>query len=346
MPGIGLIGFGRVGRGLLRALHQRGQAQDLRLIAEINPCGRDPEDLTANLAYLLAADSVAGPFPAPVDARGSSLVLDGREIPLVFGRKPSDIDWRAHGVRVLVEASGDAASVEGAASLAENAVDKVVITRSEARAQATLIRGVNLDEYDPKAHHVISCSTCTANAAAPVLKALDRAFGVERASILTVHPALSGDTLLDGPAPDFTAGRSALSMRPVPSEVARTTGQALPHLEGKLVSMSLRVPTMTVNALYADICLARPPASDREIIGVLEAEASDRLAGVLALERGILGHSRPATDFAGNPHSSVIDLNWLALTGALLRVLIWHDNEYAYCQRVADTLEVIQRHLT
>ncbi len=346
MPGIGLIGFGRVGRGLVRALFERERADDLRLVAEINPCGRNPEELIANLAYLLASDSVAGPFPASVSAQGNRLVLDGREIPVVIGKMPDEVDWTHHGVRLLVEASGDDASVNAAAALAGDAVDKVVITRSEACAQATLVRGVNLDDYDPAAHHVISCSTCTANAAAPVLKVLDSAFGVEQASLLSVHPALSGDTLLDGPDPDFTAGRSGLSVRPVPSEVAKTIAQVLPHLEGRLVSMSLRVPTTIVNALYADLLLARPPASPEEVIGVLEAEASDKLAGVMALERGIMGHSRPAADFAGNPHSSVLDLNWLALNGALLRVLIWHDNEYAYCQRVADTLEVIDRHLT
>lgn len=345
MSGIGLIGFGRVGRGLLRALHERGRMDDLRLVAEANPCGRDLEELTANLAYLLAADSVAGPFPADISAQGTSLVLDGRRVPVVFDQEPDEVDWTAHGVSLLVEASGDAASVKTAVGLAGSAVKKVVITRSEARAQVTLVRGVNLDAYDPATHHVISCSTCTANAAAPVLMILDQAFGIEQGSLLSVHPALSGDTLLDGPDQDFTAGRSGLWVRPVPSEMSRTTAQVLPNLEGRLVSMSLRVPTTTVNALYADLLLARPPASLKEVISILEAEASDKLAGVLALERGILGRSRPAVDFAGNPHSSVLDLNWLALTGALLRVLIWHDNEYAYCQRVADTLELINHHL-
>jgi len=345
MPGIGLIGFGRVGRGLLRAWCERGRLQELRLVAEINPCGRNPEELTANLAYLLAADSAAGAFPVSVSARGTSLVLDGREVPIVFDQRPDQVDWPAFGVRLLVEASGDAASVKAAAGLAADGTLKIVITRSEAEAQATLVRGVNWDAYDPAAHHVISCSTCTANALAPVLMVLDKAFGVEHASLLSVHPALSGDTLLDGPDLDFTAGRSGLSVRPVPSEVANTTAQVLPQMAGRLVSMSLRVPTTVVNALYADLLLTHPPASLQQVIGVLETEASGWLAGVLALERGIFGRSRPAVDFAGNPHSAVLDLNWLALTGALLRVLIWHDNEYAYCQRVADTLEMIDRHL-
>lgn len=345
MNGMGLIGFGRVGRGLLRALLQRGRMDDLRLVSEANPCGRDPEELTANLAYLLASDSIAGAFPADVSAQGTNLLLGGREVPVMFGREPDEIDWAGYGVDILVEASGDDASVKAAAELAGDKVKKVVVTRSESAAQTTLVRGVNMDAYDPAAHHVVSCSTCTANAAAPVLMILDRAFGIEQGSLLSVHPALSGDTLLDGPDEDFAAGRSGLWVRPVPSGVARTTTQVLPHLEGRLTSMSLRVPTTIVNALYADLLLARPPASLKEVIDILEAEASDKLAGIVALERGILGRSRPAIDFAGNPHSSVLDLNWLALTGSMLRVLIWHDNEYAYCQRVADALELIDHHL-
>jgi glyceraldehyde 3-phosphate dehydrogenase len=346
MPKFGLIGFGRIGRGVVRALYERGWTDDLAMVTEVNPCGRDPEELVANLAYLLACDSLAGPFPVPVSAQGRSLLLDGREIPVVLGKPPGEVDWSLHGVRLLLEASGDDSSVRAAASLAGAAVEKVIITHSESCAHATLVKGVNLESYDPDSHHVISCSTCTANAAAPVLTVLDDAFGVEQGSFLSVHPALSGDTLLDGPDKDFTAGRSGLSVRPVPSEMAKTIAQVIPHMEGRLASMSLRVPTTIVNALYADLLLARIPASLEEVVGVLEKEASDKLAGILTLERGIMGHSRPVADFAGNPHSSVLDLNWLALNGSLLRMLILHDNEYAYCQRVADTLEVISRHLT
>jgi glyceraldehyde 3-phosphate dehydrogenase len=251
------------------------------------------------------------------------------------------VDWAGAGVDILVEASGDAASISQAAGLAGGAVKKVVVTRSAAPAQATLVKGVNLETYRPKAHHVISCSTCTANAAAPVLMLLDQAYGVERASLTTVHPALSADTLLDAPAPEFAAGRSGLGVRPVSSEVARTTAQVLPELEGRLVSMSLRVPAMMVNALVADVTLARPPASAAEAARLFARAAAGPLAGVLRLEEGLLGRPRPAGDFTGDAHSAVVDAAWLALTGPLMRLVIWHDNEHAYCQRVADVLEVV-----
>lgn len=343
--GIGLIGFGRVGRGLFRELWQRGGALQVACVCEINPRGRQAADLTADLAYLLAHDPAYGRFPGRVEARGSELIVEGRPLPVLYGGRPGLVDWRGLGARVLVEASGDAAAASEAAGLAGAAVDKVVITRSAAGADATLVRGLNLGSYEPARHHVVSCSTCTANALAPVLSVLDQAFGVLSAGIATIHPALSGDTLLDAPALEASAGRSGLGVRPVNSEVARTTAQLLPHLEGRLMAMSFRVPTLLVNALLADLVLERPPAGRQAVVQVLAAAMAGPLKGVAALEEGFLGRPRVAADFLGDPHSARVDLNWLSLGGPLLRMLIWHDNEYAYCCRVADTLEEIARHL-
>lgn len=340
MTGIGLIGFGRVGRRLFREICTRPGLM-VNAVSEINPSGREPAELSANLAYLLAHDTIAGPFPGRVEAAPDALLVQDRRIPLFFDTPPEQIDWAGLGVRILVEASGADESLAGSAPLAGEVVDKVVITRASSRAQVTLVRGVNLGDYDPARHHIVSCSTCTANAAAPVLKLLHENYGVERASLTTVHPALSGDTFMDRPCGDAAAGRSGLTVRPVPSQVARTTAQVLPELKGRLVSMSLRVPTLVVNALLADVLLDHPPQDTSQVLELLDRAAEERLAGVLAVERGFGGLSRVAADFAGDPHSAVVDANWLALEGPLLRLLIWHDNEYAYCLRVADTLETI-----
>ena len=341
MAKIGLIGFGRVGRRLFREIHSRPRLGPVTAISEINPAGRDPAELTANLAYLLANDSIAGPFPGRVSARGNALLLDARGIPVFFCDRPQAADWSGAGVRILVDATGKEPVARQAAALAGNQVEKVVITRAASAAQATLVRGINLNAYDPDSHHVISCSTCTANALAPVLKVLDEAFGVEQAALFSVHPALSGDTLLDGPAAEFAAGRSGLGVRPVASEMARTTAELLPRLEGRLSAMALRVPTAVVNALLLHAVLARPPQTAGEAAAVLKAASQGPLKGVLGLEEGFLGRPRVAADFVNDPHSVVVDLNWLSLGGALLRLFIWHDNEYAYCCRVADTLEMI-----
>ncbi|CAO0820092.1 glyceraldehyde 3-phosphate dehydrogenase [Desulfarculales bacterium] len=343
--GIGLMGFGRVGRGLFRELWPRSGVLRVTCLCEINPGGRDPAELTADLAYLLAHDPAYGRFPGEVQARGSELVVDGRPVPVLYGARPGAVDWRGLGARVLVEASGDMAAAQEAACLAGKTLDKVVITRAAVAADVTLVRGINLATYEPTRHHVISCSTCTANALAPVFKVLDEAFGILSAGIATIHPALSGDTLLDAPAAEASAGRSGLGVRPVNSEVARTTAQLLPRLAGRLMAMSFRVPTILVNALLADVVLERPPADRSAVIQVLAQAMDGPLKGVAALEEGFLGRPRVAADFLGDPHSARVDLNWLSLRGPLLRILIWHDNEYAYCCRVADTLEKIAEHL-
>lgn len=339
--GVGLIGFGRVGRGVFRQLYQRGQQLLVRAIAELNPAGRDPAELTQDLAYLLAHDPAYGRFPGEVGVQGSCLLVDGQAIPVLYSADPQAVDWRALGVDILVEASGDAQAAQAAGALAGIKVAKVVITRSASQADATLVRGLNLQDYDPTRHHVISCSTCTANALAPVLMAVDQAFGVQSAAIATIHPALSGDTLLDAPAPEATAGRSGLGVRPVNSEVATTTAQLLPHLAGRLTAMSFRVPTLLVNALLADVVMERPPAEPSQVVEALRQAMAGPLMGVAALEEGFLGRPRVAADFLGDDHSARVDINWLSLRGPLLRLLLWHDNEHAYCCRVADTLEVI-----
>ncbi len=328
-----------MGRGLVRELWARGLGPGLRLVAEADPAGRGAEALAADYAYLLAFDTAAGRFGARVGAEGGALLLDGMRVGLDVSGRPGAVDWAGAGVEVLIEASGVPAVAEAAAGLAPERVRRVLITRSAACCEVTLVRGVNLDAFDRGRHRVISCSTCTANAVAPVLMLLQGAYGVERANLTTVHPALSGDTMLDAPAPEAAAGRSGLSVRPLESQVARTTAMVLPELEGRLAAMSLRVPTLTVNALMADVVLERPPAGEAAVADLLAEAAAGELKEVLALDAGFAGRPKVAADFALDPHSAIVDLNWLCLNGKLLRLLIWHDNEYAYCRRVVDVLQ-------
>ncbi len=341
MTGIGIIGMGRVGRRLLRELHARGLAGRVKALAERPLPGRPASQTVADLAYLLAHDSVAGRFPGQVSAQDQNLLLEGRPVPVLLQESPARVDWAGLGVGLLVEASGDAQAASQARALVGAGVKKLVITRSEAQADAILVRGLNLASYDPARHHVVSCSTCTANALAPLLALLHGAYGVAAGSLTSVHPALSGDTLLDAPACEAAKGRSGLSVRAVSSEMARTVPQLLPQLAGRLQALSLRVPTLVVNALLADLALERPPESAAQVAALLQRAAQGPLEGVLGLEEGFLGRGRVAADFAGDPRSAVVDMNWLGLSGPLLRLLIWHDNEHAYCCRVADTLEVI-----
>jgi glyceraldehyde 3-phosphate dehydrogenase len=204
-----------------------------------------------------------------------------------------------------------------------------------------LVPGLNLDTYDPASHHLVSCSTCTANALAPVLQVIDQAFGVQWAGVGSVHPALSGDTLLDSPATEFETGRGSLQMRATSSGLALSTTRLLPHLAGHISGMTFRVPTATVNCLLAHVVLERPPSDAQEIRQALADAATGRLKNIIRIEDGWQGRPLAAGDFRGDPHSAVVDGHWLELTGPLLRLVIWHDNEYAYCCRVADVIQMV-----
>ncbi|KIX15668.1 glyceraldehyde 3-phosphate dehydrogenase NAD-binding domain-containing protein [Dethiosulfatarculus sandiegensis] len=340
MIGIGLIGLGRVGRGLFREILCRG-GYEVRAVSEVNPQNRETKETAANLAYLLAHDTTYGPCNQEISCTEGNILVNGAQLRLFLNQAPQDIDWAGLGVEVLIDATGDPGSVEKASSLAPEKVKKVLITRSVNKAQATLARGVNFDDYDPRNHHAISCSTCTANALAPTLKVLDQAYGVDQVSVTSVHPALSGDSLLDSPAGEFSAGRSGLGVRPVNSSVPRTTAQLLPELEGKIMAMTLRVPTLVVNALMVDVVLKDPPQSKAQVTEIFQTASQSELKDVLCLDQGFCGRPKVAGDFIQTTFSAVIDNNWLDLNGSFLRMLIWHDNEYAYCCRVVDTLEVI-----
>ena len=346
MAGLGLIGFGRVGRTLTRVLHQRGALDSLACISELNPSGRDPAELTANLAYLLAQDSVYGPFSGEVSAEGENLIINGRPVRCCYFADPREVDWAGHGVKLVVEATGDPTATAAASGLLERGVVKVVITRQEAASHIALVRGLNLEDYDPARHHLISCSTCTANALAPVLSVIDHDYGVAWAGVASIHPALSCDTLLDGPADQFALGRSGLGVRAASSGVAESVGRLLPRLAERISAMTFRVPSTTVNALLADMVLQRPPAEAGQVLAMLEQAAAGPLAGVMRLDHGFLGRPRAAEDFKADPHSAVVDAAWLELKGPMLRLLLWHDNEWGYCQRAADIIQRVSSLLT
>lgn len=341
MPGLGLIGLGRVGRGVVRELHRRGLIDQIRVISELAPARRSPEQHTVDLAYLLAHDSTYGPMPATVEAKGREIIIDGHAVAVSHEPQPGRVPWDVLGVDLVVEATGDPAVMSEARTVLQGGVQRVLLTGYGEESEVTLVRGVNWGRYDPDAHRLIGCSTCTANALGPILKSLLADYGINRVAITSVHPALSNDTFLDSPGYPAAAGRSGLTVRAVPSGMARSLAQLLPGLNGKITALSLRVPTATVNALVVDVDLQRPPRGRDQVQAAFEQYAAGELKGVLRLDAGFFGRCRTAADFIGDPHSAVIDLNWVDLVDGGLRFLVWHDNEFAYCCRVVDLVQKI-----
>jgi len=338
--GIGLVGLGRIGRGIVRELAKAGWPVRVNAIAEINPRGRPEPEMVANLAYLLEFDSTYGRFPGRVEADGTRLILDGTPAKVFFSPDPAQVDWRARGCEIVVEASGDERVGAAAARLVDQGL-KVLITRSAAHADIVLIRGFNWNAYDPARHRVVACGSCTLNAAAPVVKLVERHWGVEELNALSVHPALSADRLLDAPAGEFAEGRGAWAIRPVRSGLAHGLQLLMPELKGKVSAMTMRVPTQVVNALVLVFNLRRPPASVSEVMERFEEASREELAGVVEVNRGRYGQGLVSVDFTGAEASAIVDRLWCDLRGRMLRMVVWHDNEAGYCRRVVESIGLV-----
>ncbi len=320
---VGLNGFGRIGRNVLRASLEDDNVE----IVAINDV-MDNDDM----AYLLQYDSVHGRLD-DVSLDGDTLVVEGQEIQLLSERDPSQLPWDDHDVDVAFEATGLFRSYDDAAQHLEAGAEKVIISapaKGEKPVQ-TIVYGVNEDDYDGE--DVISNASCTTNSVAPVVKVLDEEFGIESGLLTTVHAYTGTQALIDGPQAKRRRGRAAAeNIIPTTTGAAIATTEVLPQLEGKLDGMAMRVPVpngsvtdLTVD-LEADVTKADLEAAIREA-------ADGELAGVL----GYTDDEIVSRDIVGLPFSSYVDLeSAMVLEGGLVKVLTWYDNEYGFSTRMLD----------
>ena len=341
-------GLGRVGRALLRIAHRR---DDVEVVAvnDLVPA--------AMLAPLLARDSVHGPFAAAVAADGDALVVDGRRIPVSAAPRPAGCPWgveggaeggaegggadaapgRAAAPRVVVEATGRFLARADAAGHLGGGVERVVLSANSDDADVTLCLGVNGDDYDPARHRVISNSSCTTNCMAPLLAVLDRAFGVERAVMTTVHSYTGNQRLLDAPHPEVRRMRAAAAnIIPVATTAPAALGRVMPALAGRVTGVSVRVPTPLGAMMELAVDLARD-ADAAALRDAFRAAAAGDDGAALAAVLAVSEEELVSSDFVGSPFSAVVDLPLLAVAGGrLARVVAWYDNEWGYAHRLAD----------
>lgn len=326
---VGINGFGRIGRNILRAA--RGSA-DLDFVA-VN-------DLTdaKTLAHLLQYDSVHGTLPASVEAQGQTLAVDGKRIEVLSERDPAKLPWKKLGVDVVLECTGLFASREKAALHLEAGAKKVVISAPAKGVDLTLCYGVNHSEYRPSEHHVISNASCTTNCLSPVAKVLHESFGIVRGLMTTVHAYTNDQRILDLPHSDLRRARAAaMSMIPTTTGAARAVGEVLPALKGKLDGMAIRVPTANVSIVDLTAELKKP-ASEEEINGALQAAADGPLKGVLQC----CAEPLVSIDFNGCPFSSSVDVGLTKVQGGnFIKVLSWYDNEWGFSNRMVDVARLI-----
>ncbi len=325
---IGINGFGRIGRHVLKA---GLDYDDLEFVA-IN----DIADVET-LAYLFKYDSVFGIYEGTVETQGDALVVDGKEIKVFSHRDPSEIPWGDLGVEVVIEASGVFRSRDKAALHLRDTVKKVIITApgKGEPPDATFVMGVNHKTYDPTKHHVVSNASCTTNAFAPLVKVLHERFKILQGVMTTVHAYTNDQRLLDAPHRDFRRARAAsLSVIPTSTGAAKAISLIFPELKGKLSAIALRVPTPDAS-LVDFAALVERPTTVEEINQAFKEAAEGDLRGILEYNEDPV----VSVDVIGNDHSVVFDATLTQVVdGRLVKVFGWYDNEWAYSVRVIDLL--------
>jgi len=324
---VGINGFGRIGRNVLRAATALGMG-DIEFVA-VN-------DLTdsATLAHLLKYDSVHGRFDG-VAVGGTDLVVNGRELKVLSERDPGSLPWRDLGVEVVLESTGLFTKRELAAKHLAAGARKVIISAPGKNDDITIVMGVNHDAYDPAKHDVISNASCTTNCLVPVVKVIVDAFGFEKGFMTTIHSYTNDQKILDLPHKDLRRARAAaLSIIPTSTGAARATGLVLPELKGKIDGVALRVPTPDVSVVDLTCEVGRDTTTE-EVNQAFRSAAAGALGGILE----VCDEPLVSADYIGNTNSSTVDsAQTNVIQGRLVHVSSWYDNEMGYSARCVDLI--------
>ncbi len=328
---IGINGFGRIGRLVLRAVNQyhRGELE----VVAVN-------DLTDNKtnAHLLKWDSSYGQYPGEVQASAAGIMVDGREIKVLAEKDPANIKWQELGVQIVIESTGLFTDASKAAAHLKSGAKKVIISAPAKDEDVTLVLGVNEDKYDPQKHHIISNASCTTNGLAPAVKVLHQNFGIIKGLMTTIHAYTNDQRILDQQHKDLRRARSAgLSMIPTSTGAAKALSLVMPELKGKLHGFSIRVPTPTVSVVDLVVDLSKD-------VSVEQVNAAFKVASEGPM-KGILQYCQEelvSVDFKGNSHSAIIDsLSTLSIGGNMIKIIVWYDNEWGYSCRLGDLAALI-----
>jgi glyceraldehyde 3-phosphate dehydrogenase len=321
---VGINGFGRIGRNVVRAgLHRN----DIEFVA-VN----DLTD-TKTLAHLLKYDSVLGQLKEDVTSDADSITVGGKKIKVFAQKDPALLDWESVGAQVVIESTGRFTDAKDASKHLRGTVKKVIISAPAKNEDVTLVLGVNDSAYDASKHNVISNASCTTNCLAPVVKVLHDKFGIQKGSMTTIHSYTNDQNVLDFPHKDLRRARAAaLNMIPTSTGAAKAIGLVMPQLKGKLDGYSMRVPTPNVSAVDFVAILDKATTTE-EVNAALKAAAEGEM-------KGILGYTEDpvvSTDMLHNPNSSIVDSAITkVLDGNLVKILAWYDNEWGYSCRVVD----------
>ncbi|NNM74271.1 type I glyceraldehyde-3-phosphate dehydrogenase [Enterovirga aerilata] len=323
---VAINGFGRIGRNVLRAIHEAGRT-DVEVVA-INDLG--PVETNA---HLLRFDSVHGRYPGKVEVDGDSIVVDGKKIKVTAIKNPAELPHKELGIDIAFECTGIFTSKDKAKAHLDAGAKRVLVSAPSDGADLTVVYGVNHDKLT-KDHLVVSNASCTTNCLAPVAKVLNDAVGIEKGFMTTIHSYTNDQPSLDQMHKDlYRARAAALSMIPTSTGAAKAVGLVLPELNGKLDGVSIRVPTPNVSVIDFKF-VARKATSKDEINEAVKRAAEQQLKGVL----GYTTQPNVSIDFNHDPHSSTFHMDQTkVMDGTLVRVMSWYDNEWGFSNRMADT---------
>ena len=327
---IGINGFGRIGRNVLRAAINDPNIE----IVAVNDITDAP-----TLAHLLKFDSVIGNFPGTVVVEGTNIKVNGKSTKVFSEKDHNGLKWGEMGVTVVVESTGLKHFTDGEASgdHLKNGAKKVIVSAPAKKPDVTICLGVNTQAYDPAKHHIISNASCTTNCLAPMVKVLHDAFKVKKGLMNTIHSYTNDQRILDLPHKDLRRARAAaINIIPTTTGAAKAVGKVIPELNGKLDGCSLRVPTPNGSITDFTAELEREVTKD-EVNAAMKKASETNLKGILQYSEDDL----VLRDIVGNPHSVILDSKLTMTLGSMVKVFGWYDNEWGYSNRVVELVRLV-----
>jgi glyceraldehyde 3-phosphate dehydrogenase len=326
---VGINGFGRIGRNLLRAAYEADADLDVVAVNDITDA--------STLAHLLKYDSIYGRFPGEVAVAGDSISVGGDEIAVLSEADPAALPWDELGVEVVIESTGRFRARDDAAKHLEAGARKVIVSAPAKDPDVTVCLGVNFDsDYDPDRHSIISNASCTTNCLAPFAKAIDDAVGIERGLMTTIHAYTADQRLQDMPHKDLRRARAGgINLIPTTTGAAKAVGLVLPNLEGRLNGFAVRAPVATGSLVDLTVEVREPTNAD-ELNAAVRDAAEGPMAGILAYTEDPI----VSTDIVKDPHSSIFDAGQtLVIEGRMVKAVSWYDNEWGYSKRLVELAE-------
>jgi glyceraldehyde 3-phosphate dehydrogenase len=328
---VGINGFGRIGRNVLRAALGNPEIDFVAV-----------NDLTSpkTLAHLLKYDSILGNLKNEITAGDNYITVDGKKISVFAEKDPAKLDWASTGAQIVVESTGHFTDATKAKAHLGPTVKKVIISAPASNEDLTIVLGVNDSKYDPKAHNIISNASCTTNCLAPVAKVIQDSFGIVSGIMTTIHSYTNDQVILDFPHKDLRRARAAaLSMIPTSTGAAKALKLVIPELAGKLDGFAIRVPTPNVSVVDLTF-VTEKPITAASINAAIKTAAEGELKGIL----GYTEEELVSSDYKGNALSSIFDAPLTKVVGNNMgKIISWYDNEWGYSNRVVDLIAFLEK---